>query len=480
VRGTRGSSVREVALVAAAHAVACVVVLALGFDHVSDDDYARVTIAQSFAHAPKLDPSGTSWLPFPFWLLGGAMMAMGRSLAATRGASILFASLAAILPYVALRTTGTARRTALLASAFAMLSPWSLWLGAATVPESFTASFTAAAAIALGCAPRNAVGAHDAGAGDAPLAQHEDDAWEKLGAATWVRLAFALGLLAACLSRYEPWPVAAVLGIVLAVRAVRALRGATSPEAARAGWLDLALAAVIAVGPLAWMAWNAHAHGDAVHFFQRVARFKRALGEGSPGTLEALLLYPRLFVTRRPDITLALACTLAGAHFVVPSREEVRRRWLVALACAAAQVAFLAYGNVRDGAPAHHPERALLGVVFIMAAFTVEVLADAAPAALARARVPALTVAVLVGVAWLANDVVALRDVPGTGAADDRTAQIAAGNALRDEHVTHVEITPCAYEHFALIAAFGEPERVAVNPRTSAPVTASCPAVERR
>ena len=55
-------------------------VLSRGFSHVSDDDYARVAIAELFAHAPTLDPSGTSWLPFPFWLTGAAMMAFGRSL----------------------------------------------------------------------------------------------------------------------------------------------------------------------------------------------------------------------------------------------------------------------------------------------------------------------------------------------------------------------------------------------------------------
>src|SRR5438270_8746152 len=90
---------REVALLAALHALACVLVLGLGFDHVSDDDFARVTIAQSFAHSPKLDPSGTSWLPFPFWALGSAMLLAGRSLATARVASIAFASAAAVLPY---------------------------------------------------------------------------------------------------------------------------------------------------------------------------------------------------------------------------------------------------------------------------------------------------------------------------------------------------------------------------------------------
>src|SRR5438270_1048797 len=106
---------REVALLAAMHALACVGVLALGFDHVSDDDFARVTIAQSFAHAPKLDPSGTSWLPFPFWSLGLAMMLLGRSLEVARAFSIALASAAATLPYLALRRAGAPRAHALTA-----------------------------------------------------------------------------------------------------------------------------------------------------------------------------------------------------------------------------------------------------------------------------------------------------------------------------------------------------------------------------
>ena len=63
--------------VAAGYAAACGVVLALGFDHISDDDFARVTIAQTFASHPKVDPSGTSWLPFPFWAMGAAMLLFG-------------------------------------------------------------------------------------------------------------------------------------------------------------------------------------------------------------------------------------------------------------------------------------------------------------------------------------------------------------------------------------------------------------------
>jgi hypothetical protein len=431
-------------------------VLALGFDHVSDDDYARVTIAQAFAHAPRLDPSGTSWLPFPFWALGSVMSAAGRSLAVARVASIAFASLAAALPYVALRMTGVTRGRAMIALGFALLSPWSLWLGAATVPESFTASFTAAAAIALG-----------AGAGGGA------------GAGAGARLGFALALFAACLSRYEVWPVAAVLAIVLAARGAR-------DRTAREGRFTLVLAAIVALGPLTWMAWNAHAHGDALHFFQRVARFKRALGESSPGTVGALLLYPRLLVAMRPDVLVALSCALFALRSLA-SRDDARRRWFVPLLCAAAQIVFLAVGNARDGAPAHHSERALLGVVFLIAAFGADVLAEAAPAALSGTRAPARARAfgplVVVSLVWLVTWAVALRDVPGTGAADDRTSQIATGTRLRDEGARELEITPCAYEHFALIAAYGSPEHVQSRPPAGgAPVAASatCPTVDRR
>jgi hypothetical protein len=445
---------REVALIAAVHAAACVLVLALGFDHVSDDDFARVTIAQSFARAPKLDPSGTSWLPFPFWALGSVMLAAGRSLAVARVASIALASLAATLPYLALRYRGASRGASLLAVAFATLSPWSLWLGASTVPESFTASFTAAAAIALGASPD-------------PRAK--DDATIPFAA----QLGFALALLAACLSRYEPWPVAAVLALVLARRALLA-------PSSRPRGRELLLAAIVAFGPLAWLAWNAHAHGDALHFFQRVARFKRALGEGTQDAMPALALYPRLLVLRRPDVVLAAACALVTGRLFAASGTELRRRWTVPLACAAAQLAFLAYGNVRDGAPAHHPERALLGIVFVTAAFAADVLAAVAAQSPARARPAALGMVASLALSWVVNGGGALDDVPGTGTSEVRTAQIAAGKALAADQVEHVVVTPCSFEHFALIAAFGSPELVVTNPRTNAEVTASCPAVERR
>ena len=447
--GSRGAELRHeasaAALVVFGYAAACGLAVALGFDHVSDDDYARVTIAQAFAHRPRLDPSGTSWLPLPFWTLGSILAVFGRSLAVARGASIALASLAAVLPYLALRSTGSTRPRALAGLAFAMLSPWSVWLGAATVPESFTASATAAAAIALGATG----GPH-------------------VGVSARARIGFALALLAACLSRYEPWPVAAVLAIVLAARA-RKERSVAS----------LVSALVVAAGPILWMAWNLHAHGDALHFFARVSRFKRALGEGTTDGVAALLLYPRLLVTTRPDVVLAFTCALAGARaFLVPA--EVRARWLVPIACGAAQIVFLAYGNARDGAPAHHAERALLGATFILAAFSADVVVEAAAFARSRARGAAIGAGVLIMGAWAITTVRAAADVPGSGAAEDRAPQIRRGKALRAEGAGGLVITPCAYEHFALIAAYGAPEEVEARPSTGVPIIPACPAVERR
>ena len=73
---------RDVALICAVKALVSGVVLWLGFRALSDDDYARVVIAQSFAHAPSLDPSGSSWLPLPFWLYGTILGLAGRALEA--------------------------------------------------------------------------------------------------------------------------------------------------------------------------------------------------------------------------------------------------------------------------------------------------------------------------------------------------------------------------------------------------------------
>lgn len=451
----RDARLVDAAGIAVLYGGACALARLAGFDHVSDDDFARVTIAQSFAHAPRLDPSGTSWLPFPFWILGSVMAVFGRSLAVARATSIALAAVAATTPYLVLRSVGIPRGRALLASAFAFATPWCLWLGAATVPESFTASLTAAGVLGLSAVrvdDRQSSGAAGLPHGLAPTSR--------------VAILSALAIAAACLSRYEPWPIAAVLAVALGVRGARAGRG-------RRALFGLAL--VCAVGPLLWMAWNAHAHDGPLHFFRRVSSYKRAIGDGATDVASALFAYPGLLLASRPEV-------IVPALFLLPSaiREPlVRRRWGLPLLCVGAGLAFLSYGNARDGAPAHHPERALLGVTLLTALFTVDVgLTKLKKLALdGRARAATAATAFF-GLAWLIAGARGA-EPPGRSADEDRRAQLALGEQLRASGARPIVVTPCAFEHFALIAAYGAPEDVEVRPRTDATLE-RCPEVRWR
>ncbi|NOU27708.1 MAG: hypothetical protein HOO96_07380, partial [Polyangiaceae bacterium] len=104
----------DAAVLALAKVAVSLWVLRLGFSHVSDDDFARTVIAQTFAAAPKLDPSGTSWLPLPFWLTGGAMMLLGRSIAVARGVAIALAALSAGGLYLSARDAEVPRLPAVV------------------------------------------------------------------------------------------------------------------------------------------------------------------------------------------------------------------------------------------------------------------------------------------------------------------------------------------------------------------------------
>ncbi len=420
---TRAGAAGDLALIFALKAAVLVWVVAAGFTHVSDDDYARVVIAESFAHAPKLDPSGTSWLPLPFWLYGGAMMAFGRSLATARVVACVLGILATAPPYFALRAVGAGRAAAVVGVTIAMTLPWSAWTGVAPIPEALTAGLVAAAAIAT-ARPELAMFA-------------------------------AVCALAASLSRYEAWPACAV------VAALALLRGR------RVG-----AATVAAMGPVLWIAWNAHTHGDPMHFVARVAAFRQASGAAAAPLAEKLLGFPGALVRGASGVA-----GLGAFGLAVLAMREVRARWLMPVVTAASIVVFLVIGDVRDGAPTHHPERALLPVWWILAMFGV----DAAEAIARRAarRVPAglvLGASAALTAAFVAQSARYWTSFPGRGA-EDRAAQVARGHALRARDPARIEVAPCTYEHFALLAAFGAPERAEIAPMTRAPVSSSCPRV---
>jgi hypothetical protein len=370
-------------------------VLAMGFTHISDDDYSRTVIAQLFAHSPKLDPSGTSWLPFPFWVNGLAMMIFGRSLIVARVVAILLSSLAATAPYLGARALDVKRAPAFAGAVIASCTPLCAWLGAATVPEGFTGLLTAGAIMAIARAP----------------------------------IPSALALLAASLSRYETWPVCAVAGIALAIKRPR----------------DFTAIVLVIIGPIAWMVWNRFSHGSFFHFFARVSAFREAHATPAPFS-ERLFGNPIALAVVFPEAILAVTIGVLSW----------RKYWSLPLLAALATLLFLIVGDLSGGAPTHHPERALVMVAACMVMFGADAVRN-------RHRVYAGALALWVVFA-------AYRST--TFSADDRREQIARGVSLRSSRA--LDVTPCAYEHFALMAAYGAPENVRVHPAAPSDV---CPVV---
>jgi len=423
--------VELVALVAAKLALAALV-LHLGFSHVSDDDYARIVIAERFAHAPHLDPSATSWLPLPFWINGAAMMVLGRSLGVARGVAVALGALSIAAPYAALRSVGSPRWAALSATALAMALPWNAWLGVATVPEAWTGALAGAAIMAM-VEPR---------------------------ARGWA----AAALLAASLSRYETWPACGVLVVLGGTAALRGLEPRRSAI--------IALAAI--AGPILWMLWNSHAHGSAVHFLARVSAFRRAIGAAELPLRDKLAAYPIALATQTPE-----AAVLGGIGVVgMCWSHDLRRRWLVAAGCAAATLTFLILGDVRDGAPTHHPERALSPLWWVLVAMGVDTVATLmAHSSRGRARAGAGLLAAC-ALAWSASLPSRLSRAPGETEAERRDGPIARGLDMRSRNTGSADITPCSFEHFALIAAWGRPEAARILPSLRRPPTRECPLVE--
>lgn len=309
-------------LAPAAFVFAALLARAAGFSAISDDDFARVTLAQTFAHAPRLDPTGSSWLPFPFWLEGGLFLLTGRSLLAAQGIAIVFAGFAGLLLERTAALLDATPKARLATVGLALWVPIAPFLAAATVPELPTAALACFGVAALALGER--------------------------------RVAFvgAVCLLAATWSRYEVWPMAMVAGAL-------GLRRARSE-----GAIFVGLSALATFGPLAWLGWNAHAHGDALWFLRRVAAFRAHAGGGP----SVLLGYPLALV--RDGAAIGVAALIGFGVRPPLGRSPSAGSWSLLMA-AAASFTFLLLGDVLGGAPTHHPERALLPAFFGLVLATV-------------------------------------------------------------------------------------------------------------
>jgi Dolichyl-phosphate-mannose-protein mannosyltransferase len=394
-----------------------------GLSALSDDDYSRTVIAERFAEHPAFDPSGTSWLPLPFWVSGGAMMLFGRSLRVVRAVTDLWAVGAGWLLFAGMRRLRIDRGAALLGAVLATLVPPSAVLGSVSVPELPAAALSAFALLSITRPHLRAMAA-------------ESPDWET---GLWLS---AASVAAATLCRYEAWPIAAVIAAFAWIRRV--------PLATRIGASALAVA-----GPAAWMADNRIVHGDALHFLHRVSSYRAALG--APSGLSEAAAYVQAVVTGCPSLLVPLVVVGVAAWRVKPT---ALLRWGPALGGVGAMVAFLVAGAAAGAAPTHHPERALLLLWILGCAAVVDLGGALVRDAPARGR-RGLRVAEVVVLALLALDM--HRQLAGTGV--DRKDEEAVGRALRALVAPgqRVLIATEDYGYFAVIAAFGRPGDTAID-----------------
>jgi len=381
---------------------------------ISDDDYARVVIAQAWAQHPRVDPTGTSWLPFPFYVTGAAMFVLGTSLDVAREVQVLLALVSSLVIYLGARRLGHERWLAAVSAGLAAALPNLARVAPATVPEYPTAACLAFGLLCL-------VGKKD----------REERVWSLLGGGA---------IYLACASRYEAWPIAGVYAGVMACRAWKATDSRNRP------WLGAA--AIVAVAfPCLWLLHGTFVQGDAFFFVTRVTRYKAALGAPAPDLSAAWLGYPLALVRQELGATFLLGGAVFLATRSDAGRAALRALWPLLLA-AVVLLLVLVSGDLRGGAPTHHPERALLSLWLLVPAVSLHLLGSQI-----SSTPRGLAVSLVLGAAL----VTALFRVP-PGAFADRREEERLGRILAKTQGQVVLLTP-DYGHFAVQAASGRPDR---------------------
>src|SRR6478735_9922347 len=399
---------RELAVLFGARGLACVAAWRSGFRALSDDDYARISIAQRFAQEPHFDASGTSWLPAPFWAYGAAFRAFGTGLGVARTVAIVLALAATVLVYVAARALGTNRNAALVATVLScVLVPYSTLLGVAALPE-------------VPCAALSLFAAATLTAGDLRL-----------------RAGGAAALLFACLSRYEAWPIAAAFAAFCVWDSLRQRR-----------FGYLACAGLSLTGPLLWLVLGHSNHGDAWFFVARVTAYRRALGVTDVPLWRRLLEYPQALIWN------ALALSVLFPVFLITApktRSPDAPSYARCVAVLLAMLAFLMLGSVRDGVPTHHAARVLLPLWFFGAVVAGREFTRRAKDATGRVRV------VVVVAAITSIPLVQGVHLPSGEGFAARALELEAGDAARMETKLGLAIDTSDYGYFAVQAGFGTP-----------------------
>ncbi len=339
-------------------------------------------------------------------------MAFGTSVTVARGVAVLLGIVSALLLYAAARLLVSNAHGALVGALLASCFPWAARLGVATVPELFAASLSVFAL--------------------ATLAHRRPD----------IRLLGAVALLAATLSRYEPWLLAAGF-------AAYSLKDARVAQTHRRRF---AIAATVAtIGPMAWIAHNLARYGDPLRFLARVSAYKRAVSGAAGGVWDLLLGYPLALVREEPELCI-VAAVLLGCRRSIP--ESFRRPAV----CLGMMLALLSVAALPGGAPTHHGGRAVLAVWLVLA---IGVGEGARVALRSRHRVSftVLVIAVMPLGAWLLRPWYARLDSFVT-----RADELAIGAAVADQLVDERALVETRdYGFFAIQAGTGLPHRVLLD-----------------
>ncbi len=387
-----------------------------GFVAISDDDYARVVIAQEFAQSPSWDPSGTSWLPFPFLHMGAAMLAFSASLEVARVWALLTACVGTLLLYEAARRWGIGVALSLMGAAACALLPNAAFLAVATVPEYLTAALMVFGVTSLA----------------APEGRERD------------HLVGALCLFLACASRYEAWPAAlASAGWFF----FHFWRGARSP-------FSLGAAILALLFPVLWLLHGVAHHDSALFFVKRVTDYKDALGEGS-GRADAALVYLRALLLAEPELSGA-ALGVVGLALTERRSSSRKSAWILPWIPLGAMLGTLVLSALRSGAPTHHAERALLSI-WLLAALTTARVLDRVSLNHAKFRA-ALLIGILAGFGLRLGG--AFERQPFA----DRSAEERLGSSLAKltSPGDAIGLGLSDYGYFAVMAAAEHPERFTI------------------
>ncbi|MEZ4374836.1 MAG: glycosyltransferase family 39 protein [Polyangiaceae bacterium] len=400
-----------------------------GFHAVSDDDFARVFIAQGFAAAPSLDPSGTSWLPFPFWLTGSAMVAFGKSLLVARVVAVLCGLVSTALLYAAARQLRLSPWRAAFGAGLGSAFPYAAYLGVATVPESLCAASIVAACVFASGSPR-------------------------------LRLCGGVLLCSACLSRYEAWPVALGFALLCTWDALRGRsRTNTEPFSKPQRALLLGSGALAVSGSAWWMLHGLYAQGSATFFVDRVAAYRRAIGAAPESLWARLSGYPLGFLRGEPELVLVALVVSAWLSFSIwrkqgfsGVRSSVSQPWRRAAALLLLMLLSLIYGDLRDGAPTHHSERAVLALWMFTALLEVRALELLVPFT-TKARVLLVALSCLLLGQFILRPWYARRD-----SFINRRAAVATGAAAKSQGADKLAVATDDFGFYAVCVGFEAPD----------------------